>query len=76
MSLRDALKIPASQITDESVYRERRRLLQAFTMAPALTLAGCAEAEPPDHNDPTNPLYFGTTLIYPNLGTPVARSKR
>ncbi|SDQ34207.1 protein-methionine-sulfoxide reductase catalytic subunit MsrP [Pseudoxanthomonas sp. CF125] len=47
MSLRDALKIPASQITDESVYRQRRTFLQAFTMAPALTLAGCAEAEPP-----------------------------
>jgi len=47
MSLRDALKIPANQITDESVYRERRTLLQAFAMAPALTLAGCAEAEPP-----------------------------
>ena len=30
MSLRDALRIPASQITDESVYRDRRRLLQAF----------------------------------------------
>ena len=29
MSLRDALRIPASQITDESVYRDRRRLLQA-----------------------------------------------
>ena len=47
MSLRDALKIPASQITDESVYRQRRTLMQAFAMAPALTLAGCAEAEPP-----------------------------
>ncbi|KAF1708205.1 protein-methionine-sulfoxide reductase catalytic subunit MsrP [Pseudoxanthomonas sacheonensis] len=47
MSLRDALKIPASQITDESVYRQRRTFLQAFAMAPALTLAGCAEAEPP-----------------------------
>ena len=47
MSLRDALRIPASQITDESVYRDRRRLLQAFAAAPALALAGCAEAEPP-----------------------------
>lgn len=47
MSLRDALKIPASQITDESVYRQRRTLMQAFAMTPALTLAGCAEAEPP-----------------------------
>jgi hypothetical protein len=35
-----------------------------------------AEAVPADQRDPTNPLYLGTTLIYPNLGTPVARSKR
>jgi Sulfite oxidase and related enzymes len=47
MSLRDALRIPASQVTDESVYLDRRRLLQAFAAAPALALAGCAEAEPP-----------------------------
>jgi sulfoxide reductase catalytic subunit YedY len=47
MSLRDALRIPASQITDERVYLERRRLLQTLAAAPALALAGCAEAEPP-----------------------------
>ena len=47
MSLRDVPKIPASQITDEPVYRQRRTLLRAFAMAPALSLAGCAEAEPP-----------------------------
>ena len=47
MSLRDALRIPSSEITDESVYRERRALLRAFAMAPALALSGCAEAEPP-----------------------------
>ncbi|MET0808650.1 MAG: protein-methionine-sulfoxide reductase catalytic subunit MsrP [Pseudoxanthomonas sp.] len=47
MSLRDALKIPARQITEESVYQGRRTLLQAFAIAPALTLAGCADAEPP-----------------------------
>lgn len=47
MSLRDALSIPASEITDETVYRERRRLLAALAAAPALGLAGCAEAEPP-----------------------------
>ncbi|MEO8366229.1 MAG: protein-methionine-sulfoxide reductase catalytic subunit MsrP [Pseudoxanthomonas sp.] len=48
MSLREALKIPASQITDESVYLQRRKLLGAFAMSPALTLAGCADAELPD----------------------------
>ncbi|GAB3318272.1 protein-methionine-sulfoxide reductase catalytic subunit MsrP [Luteimonas notoginsengisoli] len=47
MSLRDALRIPSSAITDESVHRERRRLLAAFAAAPALALNGCAEAEPP-----------------------------
>ncbi|HEY0333467.1 MAG TPA: protein-methionine-sulfoxide reductase catalytic subunit MsrP [Stenotrophomonas sp.] len=48
MSLRDALRIPSREITDEAVYRDRRRLLQALSLAPAaLTLAGCAGAEPP-----------------------------
>jgi sulfoxide reductase catalytic subunit YedY len=47
MSLRDALRIPSSAITDESVHRERRRVLAAFAAAPALALNGCAEAEPP-----------------------------
>ena len=46
MSLRDALNIPASEITDETVYRERRRLLAALAAGPALGLAGCADAEP------------------------------
>ena len=47
MSLRDALRIPASQITDEAVYLDRRRLLAAFAASPALALAGCSEAAPP-----------------------------
>ncbi|MEE7547870.1 protein-methionine-sulfoxide reductase catalytic subunit MsrP [Xanthomonas sp. Kuri4-1] len=47
MSLRDALRVPAREITDESVYRDRRRLLQALALSPALGLAGCADAEPP-----------------------------
>ena len=47
MSLRDALRIPAREITDEAVYHDRRRLLAALAAAPALGLAGCAEAEPP-----------------------------
>jgi sulfoxide reductase catalytic subunit YedY len=47
MSLRDALRIPSSAITEESVYLQRRRLLAAFATAPALALNGCAEAEPP-----------------------------
>ena len=47
MSLREALRIPSREITDESVYRDRRRLLQALAAAPALAAAGCAEAEPP-----------------------------
>ena len=47
MSLRDALRIPASEITDEPVYRDRRRLLAAFAALPALSLAGCSDAAPP-----------------------------
>ncbi|KGQ19405.1 putative sulfite oxidase subunit YedY [Lysobacter dokdonensis DS-58] len=47
MSLRDALRIPASEITDEAVYADRRRLLAAFAATPALALAGCSEAAPP-----------------------------
>src|SRR3546814_20486400 len=44
MSLRDALRIPSSAITDESIYRQRRQLLAAFAAAPALTPAGRAAA--------------------------------
>ena len=51
MALRDdiraALRIPAREVTDESVYRDRRRLLAALAATPALGLAGCAGAEPP-----------------------------
>lgn len=40
--------IPSGEITDEEVYRDRRRLLAAFAASPLLaTLSGCAEAEPP-----------------------------
>jgi len=46
-SLRDALRIPAAEVTDEAVYRDRRRLLAALAAAPALSLAGCSEAQPP-----------------------------
>ena len=47
MNLRDALDIPARDITDEAVYRDRRRLLAAFGFFPALGLSGCSEAAPP-----------------------------
>ncbi|KRG41403.1 sulfoxide reductase catalytic subunit YedY [Stenotrophomonas panacihumi] len=47
MSIRDALRIPAREITDEAVYRDRRRLLQALALGPALGLSGCADADPP-----------------------------
>ncbi|HET8818229.1 MAG TPA: protein-methionine-sulfoxide reductase catalytic subunit MsrP [Xanthomonadaceae bacterium] len=45
--IRAALRIPAREVTDEPVYRDRRRVLAALAAAPALGLAGCAEAEPP-----------------------------
>lgn len=47
MSLRDALRIHSSEVTDETVYRDRRRVLAAMAALPALGLAGCADAEPP-----------------------------
>ncbi len=46
-SLRDALRIPAAEITDEAVYRDRRRLLGLLATTPALALSGCGDAEPP-----------------------------
>jgi len=46
-TLRDALRIPAGEITDESVWRQRRRLLALFGALPALGLSACAEAEAP-----------------------------
>ena len=50
MSLRSVLDVPSSEVTDETVYRSRRRLLGAFTASPMLLLAGCAEAEAPPSN--------------------------
>lgn len=47
MNLRDALHIPANQVTEEAVYRERRRLLAVFGTAPLLSLSGCGQAAPP-----------------------------
>src|SRR5690606_35973009 len=47
MSLRRVLAIPDSAVTDETVYRRRRELLGAMATFPLLSLAGCAEAEPP-----------------------------
>jgi VWFA-related protein len=42
----------------------------------SLVLVDHAEAVPEDQRDARNPLYLGNTLIYPNLGTPIARSNR
>ena len=47
MSLRSVLDLPSSAVTDETVYRNRRRLLGAFAATPMLSLAGCADAEVP-----------------------------
>ncbi|UYC13901.1 protein-methionine-sulfoxide reductase catalytic subunit MsrP [Xanthomonas sp. CFBP 8445] len=47
MSLRDALSVPSREITDETVYRDRRRLLQVLALTPVAGLVGCADAEPP-----------------------------
>src|SRR6187549_3492092 len=47
MSLRDALRIPSRDLTEESVYRDRRRVLAMLGAVPALGIAGCSEAAPP-----------------------------
>lgn len=47
MSIRDALRIPSREITDEAVYRERRALVAALAAAPALGAIGCSRTEPP-----------------------------
>jgi sulfoxide reductase catalytic subunit YedY len=47
MRLHDALDIPARDITDEAVYRDRRRILAALGVLPALGVVGCSEAAPP-----------------------------
>ena len=38
MSLRDALRIPSRELTEESVYRDRRRVLAMLGAVPALSL--------------------------------------
>ena len=52
-----------------------KREASALAMSDVV-LVDHAEAVPAEQRDPRNPLYLGTTLIYPNLGTPVTRSKR
>ncbi|HRO27758.1 MAG TPA: protein-methionine-sulfoxide reductase catalytic subunit MsrP [Luteimonas sp.] len=47
MSLRKLPAIPASEVTDETVFRSRRRLLGALATSTLLPLSGCAEAEAP-----------------------------
>ena len=46
MSLRDALRIPSREVTEEPVYRDRRRVLAMLGAVPALGIAGCSEAAP------------------------------
>ncbi|WP_129135760.1 protein-methionine-sulfoxide reductase catalytic subunit MsrP [Luteimonas sp. YGD11-2] len=45
--LREALRIREDDVTDEAVWRQRRRLLAAFGAFPALGLSACAGAEAP-----------------------------
>ncbi|KAB8161691.1 protein-methionine-sulfoxide reductase catalytic subunit MsrP [Lysobacter maris] len=47
MILRNALRIPENEVTDERVYLQRRRLIAGLSALPALGLSGCAEADPP-----------------------------
>ena len=47
MRLHDVLRLPARAITDETVHRDRRRLVAALGIAPGIGLMGCTEAAPP-----------------------------
>lgn len=47
MSIRDALKIPAADITDEWIYQQRRQFVSALALTPAILATGCSKAEPP-----------------------------
>ena len=47
MTLRDVLRIRSHEVTEEPVYRDRRRVLAALGLAPGLGLVGCSEAAPP-----------------------------
>jgi VWFA-related protein len=49
---------------------------QAALAMSDVVLVDHAEAVPPDQRDKANPLYLDSTLIYPNLGTPIVRSTR
>ncbi|PZO66262.1 MAG: protein-methionine-sulfoxide reductase catalytic subunit MsrP [Pseudoxanthomonas suwonensis] len=55
MTLRDVLRIPDHAVTDEAVYRQRRRLLGAAIAGPLLgSLSGCSEAAPPPSRKPVS----------------------
>src|SRR5690606_23521567 len=47
MSRYQYARLPGEPLTDEAVYRDRRRLLQMLALSPALLAAGCRGAEPP-----------------------------
>jgi sulfoxide reductase catalytic subunit YedY len=47
MSLREALRIPSREITDEALYRDRRRIVAGLVASGALGLSGCAKADAP-----------------------------
>ena len=47
MRLHDLLRVPSTGITEESVYRDRRRIVAALGTLPGLGLAGCGQAAPP-----------------------------
>jgi sulfoxide reductase catalytic subunit YedY len=47
MSLREALRIPSRDITDEAVYRDRRRVVAGLMASGAFGLSGCARADAP-----------------------------
>jgi VWFA-related protein len=44
-------------------------------MMSSLVIVGRAERVPESERDPNNPLYVGDVLLYPNLGTPLSKSR-
>jgi VWFA-related protein len=47
----------------------------AEPMMSSLVIVGRAERVPEGERDPSNPLYVGDVLLYPNLGTPLSKSR-
>jgi len=68
MNLRDALRVPSAEVTDESVWQARRHLVAGLACLPAVGLAGCAGAEPDVHASPSHLGGDSHRTILPGVG--------